>query len=142
MSEKFHFKFCAEGALNMQDVATFTVSVKAAEQPLTLTPNGGALPDEAVGVAANDVVTVISGGKAPYSFEVSAGAVPDGMQLFSEDNADGSETITIEGTPTTAEDSSFDLTVTDADGASVTAKAKVSSKKPVSAKTTVKVTRR
>lgn len=108
----------------MQQVATFTVIVSAASKPLTLTPDGGALPGEVTGVAdSGDVVTTVSGGTAPYTFAVTAGAVPDGMQLFSTDNADGSETITIEGTPTTAGSFSFDLTVTDAAGASATVSA-------------------
>lgn len=105
----------------MQQTAVFTVSVKAVATGLTLTPNGGALPDETVGAASKDTVTVISGGKLPYTFSVSAGSTPAGMELFSESNADGSETVTLEGTPTTAGDSSFDLTVTDADGATATA---------------------
>lgn len=128
----------------MQQVATFTVSVKSAgPTPLTLTPNGGALPDETVGVAVDDVVTVISGGTAPYTFEQTAGSLPDGVELFSEENADGSETITIEGTPTTAGDSSFDITVTDADGATAAVAAKVSTRKPVGqARPAPKVTRR
>jgi len=129
--EKFHFKICIEGDIDMQAVATFTVTVSPASTALTLTPNGGALTGETVGVAdAGDVVTVVSGGTSPYTFAITNGALPDGMQLFSADNADGSETITIEGTPTTAGSFSFDLTVTDAAGASVT----TSVKKPVAAK--------
>jgi hypothetical protein len=132
--KKFHFKI--EGELVADQTATFTVSVKAAQTGLTLTPDGAVLPDEVVGVASNDEVTTISGGTPPYTFSVSAGATPDGMQLFSEDNADGSETLTIEGTPTTEEDSSFDITVTDSavPPASVTRKATVSAKKAAPAR--------
>lgn len=115
----------------MQEVATFTVTVSAEQEALTLTPDGGALPAETVGTAVADTVTTISGGTPPYTFEVTAGAPPDGTELFSETNADGSETLTLEGTPTTAGDDSFDLTVTDAEGvtAKLTAKKQVSPKR-------------
>ena len=109
------FKFHIEGELEMNQSATFTVSVASAgPAPLTLTPDGGSLPPETVGVAVSgDVVTVVSGGVAPYGFAVTGGAVPDGMSLESETNADGTETVTLTGTPTTAGDFSFDLQVTD-----------------------------
>lgn len=106
--------------------ATFTVTVKAAAQPLTLNPNGGTLPDETVGVAvAGDLVTTVSGGQPPYTFAISAGSLPPGMSLAATSNPDGSETITIEGTPTQAGSGSFDLTVTDAAGATKTASSKI-----------------
>lgn len=130
------FKFCAEGDIALDQVAVFTVSVKAAPpQGLTLTPNGGSLPDEQVGQVVNDVVTVISGGTAPYTFSITAGATPDGTELFSETNQDGSETITIEGTPTTAGDDSFTLTVSDSSTppASATVSAAVKTKSAVPA---------
>lgn len=122
------FKFCAEGEIEVDQVAVFTVSVKGASSGLTLTPNGGALPDEQVGQAVNDVVTVISGGTAPYTFNITAGATPDGTELFSETNADGSETITIEGTPTTEGDDSFTLTVSDSSTPPATASVKTAVK--------------
>jgi hypothetical protein len=126
MENDVKFKICIEGELdNMQQVATFTVTVSAAQQGLTLTPDGGALPAETVGVAVNDPVTTISGGTPPYTFAITAGAPPDGTQLFSTDNPDGSETLTIEGTPTTAGDDSFDVTVTDAAGASAVISSKI-----------------
>ena len=124
----------------MDQQATFTVSVKSATGgPLTLTPDGGALPDETVGTAVADTVTVISGGKSPYTFEITDGATPDGTELFSEDNADGTTTLTIEGTPTTEGDSSFTVDVVDADGKTASMKASVTSsaKKQQPAKTPV-----
>lgn len=101
--------------------ATFTVTVNPGSTgpALTLTPNGGALPQETVGTAdAGDVVATVSGGTGPYTFAVTNGALPDGMSLGATQNADGSETIDIAGTPTVAGDFSFDLTVTDSLGSS------------------------
>lgn len=121
----------------MDQTAVFTVSVQpAGPAPLTLTPDGGALPEETVGTAVADLVTVVSGGVAPYSFSITDGAPPDGCELSSETNADGTENITIDGTPTTAGDFSFTLDVADSSTPPQTAKVKaaVSSKKPVSAK--------
>lgn len=105
-----------------EKTATFTVTVKPqiTPQPLTLSPDGGALPDQIVGTPVADHVTTVSGGAPPYSFKMTAGTKPDGEDLFSTDNADGSKDISLEGNPTTAGDFSFDLTVTDALGAVAT----------------------
>lgn len=91
---------------------TFTVNVNSgAAQPFTVKDAGGnvladgssvALADETVGT--NDpgqVVVDISGGVPPYNFNVASGAVPAGMQLNATSNPDGSETVTLSGTPTT-----------------------------------------
>lgn len=107
--------------------ATFTLTVNPGSTgpALALTPNGGALPSETVGTAVTgDVVGIVTGGTAPYSFAVTNGALPGGMSLGSTTNADGSETIDIEGTPTDAGDFSFDLTVTDATGSSASLSAR------------------
>jgi hypothetical protein len=118
-----------EGCSNMAQVTgTFTINISPAvtPTPLTLTPPGGALPDGQVGIALSEEVSVVSGGTPPYTFAVSAGAVPDGLSLNSTENPDGTETINLEGTPTTASEpgtpDSFDITVTDAMGATATAK--------------------
>ena len=121
----------------MDQTAVFTVSVQeAGPGPLTLTPDGGALPEETVGTAVSDLVTVVSGGVTPYTFSITDGATPDGTELSSETNADGTENITIDGTPTTAGDFSFTLDVADSSTPPQTVKVKaaVSSKKPVAAK--------
>lgn len=107
--------------------ASFTVVVAPATtpNPLTITPNGGNLPGETVGTAdAGDVVCVVSGGTAPYSFNVTGGQVPPGMSLGSVSNADGSETVTIAGTPTTPGPFSFVLSVTDSAGATAATQVK------------------
>lgn len=96
--------------------ASFTVTVKPGAQPLTLTPAGGNLPQETQGTAADDQVCVISGGQAPYTVEVSAGSLPPGDQLQQQNNADGSVTVFIVGSPTQSGAFSFNLTVTDSAG--------------------------
>lgn len=50
----------------------------------------------------------VSGGTAPYSFQVTSGELPDGVSLMS----DG----TFEGTPTVAGDFAFTVEVADAQG--------------------------
>jgi hypothetical protein len=133
--EEFHYKVCIEGDLPMDQQATFTVTVGSTPPPppLTLTPDGGALDQLTVGVAASEVVTVVSGGTSPYNFAISSGAPPDGMTLNTESNVDGSETITLDGTPSTVGDFSFDLDVTDSASTPQQAKVKVTSKKPLAA---------
>lgn len=109
---------------------SYTIHIDAASgNPLTLTPPSGALTAGQVGVQVTEEVTSVSGGTPPYSFSVSSGAVPDGLSLNSVENPDGTETVNLEGTPTTAGDFSFDLMVTDS--AAATATAKVTTKKKI-----------
>lgn len=61
-------------------------------------------PQANVGSAYSFTFTV-SGGTAPYSFALSSGSLPTGLSL----NSSG----TISGTPTTAQTTSFEVTVTD-----------------------------
>lgn len=98
--------------------ANFTVTVSPGATAFTITPNGGNLPGETVGVPdQGDKVCDISGGQPPYSFQVTQGTVPPGMQLTSEANADQSVSVFIEGTPTQSGAFSFGLTVSDSAGA-------------------------
>src|SRR5882757_11544149 len=123
MEKPFKFNFCIEGELMSSKTATFTVTVKPAVQPnpIVLSPDGGTLPDETVGVVVSDPVTVVSGGVPPFSFAVTAGALPPGTSLTGTPSADGmSELVKIEGTPTQEGTGSFDLTVTDSLGALAT----------------------
>jgi hypothetical protein len=130
------FQICIKGEIMASETINFAVTVSAAANQLTLTdPNGNVLtdgesvtlPDLAVGTAANEELFVVSGGTAPYNFSVGSGAVPDGTSLNSTVNADNTETVTLEGTPTTAQTSDFSITVTDSAGAStkLTAKKKI-----------------
>ncbi|WEK06206.1 MAG: putative Ig domain-containing protein [Candidatus Devosia phytovorans] len=69
------------------------------------------LPDGGAFVPYSGQVTA-SGGTAPYSFAVSSGALPLGLSL-------DPETGSITGTPRVVSEASFAVTVTDADGFSV-----------------------
>jgi large repetitive protein len=89
---------------------TYTVVVRR-DTPVTLelTPPTGSLPGGTTGTAYSQTASA-SGGTAPYSYSVSAGALPTGLSL-------GSSTGAIFGTPTASGSFSFTLTATDANGA-------------------------
>jgi uncharacterized repeat protein (TIGR03803 family) len=72
---------------------------------ITITPN--VLPNPTLNQAYSQSVAA-SGGVAPYTYSVSAGAVPTGLSL-------NSATGDITGTPTATGSFSFDITATDND---------------------------
>ena len=108
--EKFEFavKFCVEGFI-VKISGVFTIHIApVTQQPLTLTPASGALPDETVGtVAAGNIA--ISGGTPPYSLTPVTGLPPGVTAALS---ADGTQVV-FSGIPTTAGDASFTVEVTD-----------------------------
>ena len=73
------------------------------EQSLSLAPLS--LPDAAQGIAYSQVVAA-SGGIAPYSFSITDGSLPDGLNL-------GSTSGVISGTPTGSGQASFTVGVMD-----------------------------
>lgn len=73
----------------------------------TITPAPSSLPNGTLGFAYTSNVTA-SGGTAPYSFAVTAGAVPAGLTL----NSNG----TLGGTPTASGSFNFSIRATDANG--------------------------
>lgn len=73
--------------------------------PITVLPE--TLPDATVGEPYNETITA-TGGTAPYTFTLSAGALPDGLTLTSAGE--------LSGTPTTAGDFTFTILATDAKG--------------------------
>ncbi|MBX7207515.1 MAG: putative Ig domain-containing protein [Verrucomicrobiaceae bacterium] len=73
----------------------------------TININPPTLANGVVGTAYNQTLTA-SGGIAPYSYEVSAGVLPDGLSL--------ALTGEITGTPTSTTTQNFMITATDANG--------------------------
>ncbi|UXN75916.1 autotransporter domain-containing protein (plasmid) [Devosia sp. A8/3-2] len=88
---------------------TYTVTVdRPAPTVIDLTPAAGALPGATMGADYSQTLAA-SGGASPYSYAVTAGALPAGLTLA----ADG----TLRGSPTAAGAASFTVTATDANGA-------------------------
>lgn len=73
-----------------------------------ITVNPATLPNGTVGAAYNQIVTA-TGGTSPYTFNVSAGALPPGLALNGATGA-------ITGSPTTPGTFNFSITATDANG--------------------------
>ena len=82
---------------------SFTLTIAAAVAPVQITTSS--VPSGQVGTAYTTTL-VASGGTTPYSWSISAGALPAGLTLAT---ASG----TISGTPTTAGSFSFTAKVTD-----------------------------
>ena len=90
--------------------AQLTITVSTAGTLLITTTS---LPDGAVGVAYSQRVTA-TGGTTPYTWAITAGALPPGLSLNSTSGI-------ISGTPTTAGLAGFTMQVTDAVSATATA---------------------
>jgi uncharacterized protein (TIGR03437 family) len=84
--------------------ATFTLTVTCP----TITVNPATLPNGTIGTAYNQTVSA-TGSTAPYSFMISAGALPNGLSLNPSSGA-------ITGTPTTAAPFNFTIKATDTNG--------------------------
>ena len=78
-----------------------------------LTINTTSLAGGEVGFAYSQTLAT-TGGKTPYTWSISSGALPNGLSL-------ASSTAAITGTPTTAGTSSFTVKVTDSGGGTATA---------------------
>jgi hypothetical protein len=79
------------------------------------------LQPETVGVEdGGQVLFTIKGGVAPYSYQTDEGAMPAGDSFSKQANADGSETVFLEGTPSASGPFSFSIQITDSAGQSVT----------------------
>jgi hypothetical protein len=131
------FKICLEGKIMAGETINIGVTVNPEPQPFTvedangnLVSDGGSITLNAETVGVNDpgqTVVSISGGTQPYTASLANGSsAPDGMELTLDETG---TIVQLEGTPTTAGDDSFSVTVQDSAGASVTASARSKKKK-------------
>jgi hypothetical protein len=74
----FNFTVRATDLNGCQGTRAFTLTISAPCPTITVNP--ASLPDGAVGAAYNQTVTA-TGGAQPYSFAISAGALPTGLSL-------------------------------------------------------------
>ncbi|MGV1909782.1 putative Ig domain-containing protein [Agrobacterium vitis] len=102
------FTYTATNATGTSSPATVIITVTA--PAFTLSPASGTLTAATVGTAYSETVTA-SGGTSPYTYAVTSGTLPAGMSL-------NTSTGVISGTPTTAANTSFTITATDANSAS------------------------
>jgi len=103
----FTFTVTATDANGCTGLQAYTIVINAPACP-TITLSPGALPNGAVGTAYNQTVSA-SGGTGPYTFRVTAGALPTGLSPLTSGGL-------ISGTPTTAGTFTFTVTATDANG--------------------------
>lgn len=96
-----NFTIQATDANNFAGTRAYTVTIGAP----TLAIGTASLPNGNAGVAYSQTVSA-SGGTAPYSFAVTAGALPAGLSL-------NGATGMVAGTPTTANTYNFTVTATD-----------------------------
>ncbi|MCC4245902.1 putative Ig domain-containing protein [Stappia indica] len=104
-AETANFTVTATDAHNDTGNAAYSIQVDAAPVVIALNPAAGSLANGEVGTAYSQTFTA-SGGAAPYTYAVTAGALPDGLTLASNG--------ALTGTPTTAETANFTVTATDA----------------------------
>ncbi|MFK0278195.1 putative Ig domain-containing protein [Ensifer sp. NPDC090286] len=102
------FTVTATDAYGASSNAAYSLTV--AYPTIAVTPAAGALPGGTTETAYSQTISA-SGGTSPYSYAISGGLLPAGLTL---DGATGA----ISGTPTTAGNSGFTITATDAYGAS------------------------
>ncbi|MFQ2251714.1 putative Ig domain-containing protein [Aeromonas hydrophila] len=99
------FTYTATNASGTSSPATVTITVSTP----SITLNPGTLSNGSVGTAYSQTITA-SGGSAPYSYAITAGALPEGLSLNATSGL-------ISGTPSTAGTTELAITVTDAHGA-------------------------
>ncbi|HHQ4756325.1 TPA: putative Ig domain-containing protein, partial [Aeromonas hydrophila] len=98
------FTYTATNASGTSSPATVTITVSTP----SITLNPGTLSNGSVGTAYSQTITA-SGGSAPYSYAITAGALPEGLSLNAASGL-------ISGTPSTAGTTELAIRVTDANG--------------------------
>jgi hypothetical protein len=100
----FTFNVIATDTLSSQGSQAYTVTIAA--PPVTIVVGPPSLPNGVANVAYAQTITA-TGGTGPYTFAVTAGALPAGLTL-------NGATGVISGTPTGATTANFTITATDA----------------------------
>jgi len=100
------FQYTATNGAGTSSAATVTITVS---QPTLVLNLSGALPGGTVGTAYSQTISASAGG-SPYSYAVTAGALPAGLSLNTSTGA-------LTGTPTTDGAYNFTITATDTYGA-------------------------
>lgn len=108
-TQPFPFGVTVTDATGASVLASLSIRINASSLSIT-TPSP--LPGGIVGVEYPERILQASGGASPYSFAITSGKLPDGMQL---DNG------VIEGTPTVAGSFTITVTVTDTAGTKASA---------------------
>ncbi|MGL6462909.1 autotransporter domain-containing protein, partial [Aeromonas hydrophila] len=99
------FTYTATNASGTSSPATVTITVS----PPSISLSPTTLSNGTVGTSYSAALTA-SGGSAPYSYAITAGALPEGLSLNAASGL-------ISGTPSTAGTTELAITVTDANGA-------------------------
>ncbi|HYO39619.1 MAG TPA: putative Ig domain-containing protein [Nocardioidaceae bacterium] len=123
------FTLRATDANGLTATRTYTITV-AAPRPLSITPQACYSPEcPLVEGSPQNLFFDGAGGVLPYSWSISAGALPPGMTLIQDSPTVG--LVRIGGTPTTAGAYSFTLRLTDARQATLERQISVVVTKPV-----------
>lgn len=105
---QFNFTVTATDANGCQGSRPYSIVIPVIPVCPFILVNPPTLPDGVIGTPYNQTITA-SGGNEPYTFAVTAGALPPGLILNPTSGI-------ISGTPTTAGQFDFTITATDADG--------------------------
>lgn len=117
----FNFLANVEGASSHAAVQRLSLSVVAASGNPSIT-TGSPLPSGTVGVSYSETIAA-TGGTTPYSWSISAGALPAGLSI-------GATSGVISGIPSAAGSFSFTVEVTDANAKTATAQFSVAIASP------------
>ncbi|MEK6303287.1 MAG: ice-binding family protein [Acidobacteriota bacterium] len=104
----FNFTITATDTNGCPGSRPYSIAMAGAPGCPIITVNPATLPPGVIGTPYSQTVSAV-GGTAPYTFTVSSGALPNGLTL-------NATTGVISGTPTTAGQSNFTITATDANG--------------------------
>ena len=112
------YNFSVKVTDSKSNSGTGNLSITIAPASLALSP--ATLPSLTIGVAAQQTITATPATTGPYTWTVTSGSLPTGLELSGNTNSTTSvttagNTVSVTGTPTTAGNYSFTLKVADAE---------------------------